>query len=70
MREHACRASNANTRVAKNTRKGPPSSKVARGMDAHRAEEGGRGGRLNVLHTALNNETHEGGGTCTLHPSS
>lgn len=39
MREHACRASNANTRVAKNTRKGPPSSKVARGCTQ------GRGGR-------------------------
>lgn len=57
------------TRVSPRTRgKALPPRKLHE--DAHRAEEGGRGGRLNVLHTALNNETHEGGGTCTLHPSS
>lgn len=58
MREHACRESSANTRVAKNTEeKGPPllGKGVARGS---------------TCYTALNNETHEGGGTCTLHPSS
>lgn len=42
MNTRVSRASSANTRVAKNTGGNslPPSSKVARGMDAQRAEEG------------------------------
>lgn len=72
MREHACVSRKQCKHACRQEHGGklPPSlppRKLHEGW-MHRGQgrgwRGGKEGTLNVLHTALNNETHEGGGTC------
>lgn len=71
MREHACVSRKQCKHACRQEHGGEtpslPPRKLHEGWmhrGQRRGRRGGKEGTLNVLHTALNNETHEGGGTC------